>query len=108
MLLEVLWSLLIIKVNVEVHWYTVGRFFPLGPPPFPMYLRHILVCQYDSALLAVILCSCIHRHVAPIREALEHYELALAIDADFTLAEFNSGLTYQVVVKGVRETGLAS
>lgn len=29
-------------------------------------------------------------------EALEHYQLALAIDADFTLAEFNSGLTYQV------------
>eukprot|EP00752_Nemacystus_decipiens_P009838 g8776.t1 len=29
------------------------------------------------------------------KEALEHYELALAIDADFTLAEFNSGLTYQ-------------
>lgn len=31
-----------------------------------------------------------------ISEALEHYQLALAIDADFTLAEFNSGLTYQV------------
>ena len=39
----------------------------------------------------------------PIREALEHYELALAIDADFTLAEFNSGLTYQVIAAATRK-----
>ncbi len=37
-----------------------------------------------------------HRRLPSISEALEHYQLALDIDAGFTLAEFNSGLTYQV------------
>lgn len=48
-------------------------------------------------------CSCVIVVAASTREALEHYELALAIDADFTLAEFNSCLTYQVMDGGGNE-----
>lgn len=74
----------------------------VGQPPV-RFLSHTRV-PYDHVFLR--LCtfrsSCTRRHVVSIREALAHYELALAIDADFTLAEFNSGLTYQVMTEATR------